>query len=191
MVSFNVAQLLKSNAGATHLLDFTERLPDPADDLHLRGPVTGHVKMLRTSRGVLVESRHRAKAVFECARCVEDAPVQLDAQFAEEFVPIADVRTGQPTQAEDDAEQLLIDDLNEVRLDELLRQSFLTSQPLRPLCSPDCPGLCPECGKRLDARHTAHPEPTDQPEAASPVDPRNPFARLAELKLDVPDERAS
>ena len=34
--------------------------------------------------------------------------------------------------------------------------------PFQPLCRPDCPGLCPECGARLadDPEHT-HDDPID------------------------------
>jgi uncharacterized protein len=35
---------------------------------------------------------------------------------------------------------------------------------MHPLCRPDCPGLCSECGQRLDERHEAH--------AIDDIDPR-------------------
>ena len=34
-------------------------------------------------------------------------------------------------------------------LDELVREELLLCFPTRFLCSPDCPGLCPKCGKPL------------------------------------------
>ena len=36
-------------------------------------------------------------------------------------------------------------------------------EPIAPLCEPDCPGLCPECGERMEPGH-GHGE--------APIDPR-------------------
>ncbi len=182
MVTLNVAQLLKSPPGAVREVDFRERLPDPAHDLHLRAPVAGHVKMLRTSRGILVESEHRTTARFECSRCLRDMSADVEASISEEFRPTLDIRSGLPAEPADDVEiepELLINDHHEIELDELLRQSILTSLPLRPLCEAACPGLCPTCGERLDSRHKPHPDAIETPQ--EPTETYRPFAGLAEL----------
>jgi uncharacterized protein len=46
--------------------------------------------------------------------------------------------------------------------------------PLTPLCQPDCAGLCPDCGERLDDLPVGH--------AHSVIDPR--WAALAERSSD-------
>ena len=42
-------------------------------------------------------------------------------------------------------------------IEELLRDAVVTSLPFVPLCDPDCPGLCDQCGALLaedpDHRH--------------------------------------
>jgi uncharacterized protein len=58
----------------------------------------------------------------------------------------------------------LIDEHHEVDLTQVLRDEFALTEPMHPLCRPDCPGLCAECGARLDERHTAH--------ASDEIDPR-------------------
>ena len=37
-----------------------------------------------------------------------------------------------------------------VDLEPLVRDALVLSMPLSPLCRPDCPGLCAECGERWD-----------------------------------------
>ncbi len=179
VVSINVAQLLKSPVGTVRELEFSERLPAPTGDLHLRGPAVGRVRLLRTSRGILVSSEHHAPVALECARCLRDVTADVDASFEEEFLPSLDLRTGLPAMGrEGDEDAPRIDEHHEVDLDELLRQSLLTSLPLQPLCEAACPGLCPTCGQRLDERHGPHAEPAEVEEV---VDTRRPFAGLAEL----------
>jgi uncharacterized protein len=185
MVSFNVSQLLLMGPGTVREFDFREPLPDPAKELHLRGPVSGHARLTRTSEGILAHSEYHARVVLECSRCLDETTARVDGALDEEFLPITDVRTGLslqlPEGTEDD--QPLINEHHEIELNEILRQNILTSLPLQPLCEAACPGLCPECGERLGRSHVAHPA-TQADEAPEPVDPSNPFARLAVLLHD-------
>jgi uncharacterized protein len=183
MVSVNVSQLLLSGPGAVREFDFSEPFPDPAGELHLRGPISGHARMMRTSEGILVHSEHAASVALECARCLEEADADVEGSFDEEFVPSTDIRTGLPLDVPDeDDDRLLIDEHHEIDLDEVLRQNILTNLPMHPLCSAACPGLCPTCGQRLDRQHRAHAEPAED---EAPADPANPFAGLAVLLRDV------
>jgi len=184
MVSVNVSQLLLLGAGAVREFDFVEPLPDPSEELHLAGPVTGQARLTRTSDGILVHSDHRARVTLECARCLEPTTAEVEGQLDEEFFPMTDVRSGVPLPPPTEDDQLLIDEHHEIKLDELLRQNILTSLPLQPLCDTACPGLCAVCGERLDPRHTPHHEDDEQP-----VDSTSPFARLAVLLRDDDSER--
>lgn len=187
MVCFNVSQLLLEGPGATRDFDFSEPLPDPANELHLRGPLSGHARLTRTSEGILAHSDYHASVALECARCLAATTAQVDGELDEEFLPISDIRTGLPIPlpqgTEDD--QPLINEHHEIDLAEILRQNILTNLPLQPLCEAQCPGLCERCGERLDASHQAHPDNDDQP---APVDPASPFARLAVLLHDDNEE---
>ena len=44
-----------------------------------------------------------------------------------------------------------------IDLDQDIREEIILDYPIKPLCNPDCKGLCPKCGKNL------HPERVDPP----------------------------
>ena len=180
MVSVNVAQLLQEAPGSVREFDFADRIATVSDELHLHGPVRGHARLMRTSEGILVHTEHVAPVTMECARCLDDVRLELTGALDEEFLPSVDLRTGVPVDIPGDDEQQRINEHHEIDLDEVLRQNVLTSLPLQPLCAAACPGLCPTCGERMDARHAAH---ADDP----PVDQASPFAQLATL-LNESDE---
>jgi uncharacterized protein len=181
MVSVNVSQLLLLGPGAVREFDFSEAFRDPADELRLRGPISGHARLTRTPEGILVHSNHSAHVSFECARCLEEADTEIDGELDEEFFPSTDIRTGVPLDVVSEEDRSFIDEHHEIDLDEILRQDILTNLPLRPLCSAACPGLCTTCGQRLDNNHPQHPEMQDEQESEAPADPSSPFARLAVL----------
>ena len=80
----------------------------------------------------------------ECARCL--APV--DGVFSLDFERTV-VTEGMLTEerlAELDDEYVLVEK-NELDVDMAIREELLLNFPTRLLCSDDCLGLCPKCGK--------------------------------------------
>jgi uncharacterized protein len=183
MVSVNVSQLLLMGPGTVREFDFSEPFPDPEGELHLRGPISGHARLTRTSEGILAHSDYHASVSLECARCLDEAIADVDGELDEEFLPSTDIRTGLPVEVPGGVpdDQPFIDERHEIDLDEILRQNILTSLPLQPLCDTACPGLCETCGERLGPQHRQHPEPAED---EAPVDPASPFAQLAALLND-------
>jgi uncharacterized protein len=103
-------------------------------------PVQLDLRVESVMEGVLVTGTARARAVGECARCLQDIEVELDVDLQELYVyPESD--------AEDDEAGRVVDD--RIDLDPLLRDSVVLALPFRPLCRDDCPGLCATCGARL------------------------------------------
>jgi uncharacterized protein len=77
--------------------------------------------------------------------------------FSQEYEPSIDPETGRAVERDesDDAVRF-IDEHNEIDLTPVLREEFALTEPMHPLCRPECPGLCSECGARLDERHRPH-----------------------------------
>ena len=98
----------------------------------------------------------------------------------EEFLPSVDPLTGAPiTIVEDgiDGDAPRIDEHHEIDLDRIFHDELALTEPMHPLCRPDCPGLCSVCGEKLDRGEHAH--------GVEEIDPR--LAALAALL--EPDER--
>ncbi len=68
----------------------------------------------------------------------------------------------------------LIDEHHEIDLAPVFRDELSLTEPMHPLCRPDCPGLCCVCGDSLSAGPHVHE--TDE------IDPR--LAALARLLPD-------
>ncbi len=84
----------------------------------------------------------KASVYGECARCLD--PVERTEEVDAEFL----VRE---QDLSDPDFELPLDEYGRLNLDEWLFQEFLFRVPMVLLCSADCQGLCPECGrKRVD-----------------------------------------
>lgn len=120
--------------------------------------------------GVLVRATVEAPARVACVRCLTERAETVHAEAVELF--------GAP----DEHDEHAVDPGYEVAkraidLDTLLRDALAAALPVRPLCRPECAGLCPTCGADLNVDPCdGHPEQHDQR-----------WSALADLQLpDVP-----
>lgn len=100
--------------------------------------------------GVLVSGTARGRAAGECVRCLDDLERQLEVDVQELFCYPDTRSSAQAAQEgldeEEDRYELEGDLLD---LEPVVRDAVVLALPFKPVCSPDCPGLCSECGARL------------------------------------------
>ncbi len=142
---FNVAQLLKEGVGARRSYQL-EGQSGVIDGLNRQRPVVGQVGMLRTPNGILVRSQMTVTIQIVCSRCLETFDQELALEMDEEFFPTTDVNTGAAFPPPSDVAAFTIDDRHILDLTEAVRQYTLLAEPMKPICRPDCLGLCPTCG---------------------------------------------
>lgn len=176
MLAYNVAALLKSPPGTTGELVVDEPAPSFGADLVAVAPVRGLVRLFRTQDAIIARCDLHTTIQLECSRCLESYPAALGVHFEEQFLPTVNIVTGAAAAIADD-QALRIDDRHVLDLTEVLRQYLLTALPLKPICAPECRGLCPGCGTNLNSGAcTCTPQPVT-----------GPFGALATL-LDGADE---
>lgn len=140
----NVLYELRQGIGSTSQYDLDEdRLR--IDSLEL-SDLHGTLRLLRTDRGLLATVSAEAKEATTCSRCAKPMEAGVPLEFEEEYIPFTDPRTGNRVRVHEGEEVFRIDDDYVLDLTEAMRQYILTSEPVKPLCKPDCAGLCPQCG---------------------------------------------
>ena len=109
------------------------------------------LRLEAVAEGVLVSGTAAATAVGQCSRCLIDLTEPVIARIRELYA-YPDSTTAATT--DDDEIARLVDDL--VDLEPLVRDEVVLALPWAPLCRPDCPGLCVECGERFDDLEPGH-----------------------------------
>ena len=110
--------------------------------------------------GVLARGRADVHVHGECVRCLRDLDEERTVTFDElYYLPEAD----RAAEDGEDVDDVLLVGEDSLDLEPALRDALVPALPFRPLCRPDCAGLCPECGRRVDdlpADHRPdHPDP--------------------------------
>jgi uncharacterized protein len=124
--------------------------------------VPAELAVTRASTGLVLGLRLAVRLHGPCVRCLTDAVV-------EESLGLSEYQATSP-----DSEELTTPYLTDDRLDlsAWARDALILALPDKILCRPDCAGLCPRCGRDLNAEPHMHEE--------EEADPR--WAALQQLK---------
>jgi uncharacterized protein len=155
---WNVAGLLAEPFGAERADRIEGATIDLGDDLQLAEPVDGHLRLVRTNRGILANANLRTALDLECSRCLREIAVPVEVRLEEEYLPSVDMGTGRPLPTSDEPDVLRLTDHHELDLETPIREAIQLAEPIAPLCRADCPGLCIVCGGRLDEGSHDHPD---------------------------------
>ncbi|CAN7497773.1 YceD family protein [Knoellia sp. LjRoot47] len=132
-------------------------------------PLDLDVRLESVVEGVLVTGSVQGTATGACVRCLDPISHDVDARFQELFAYADRNAHHQEVGDEDAAGEYLIED-GLIDLEPVLRDAVVPALPFQPVCRPDCPGLCSECGIHL-AEDPGH--------AHDVIDPR--WAALTDL----------
>ena len=120
-------------------------LPQPPLELggqtYVVEPATPHalLELQGVPGGVYLKLRFEADVRGPCYRCLEDAAVHVSINAAEYHEPAG-------------GEELRSDyvEADELDAERWARDALVFALPLKILCGPECAGLCPRCGVRLE-----------------------------------------
>ena len=133
---------------------------DREEAFSLVGPVTGEITVENTGPLLLVRGKLKGVLKLACVRCLSAREQPFEIEVEEEFAT-EDTASDVATIDRDEPEvAAIVDYVLDVR--ELARQQTALAVPMAFVCHPDCPGLCPTCGKRLaDGGCECGPQPVD------------------------------
>ena len=118
------------------------------------GPIRFEIRAVQVENLFQVDGRFTARARLSCSRCLADFLLELSEPFSLTYCPRSHMpeqeRPGEETEVSPDEIDLIPFDGDEIDLLDGLQEQLVMSLPVKPLCSPDCKGICPECGADLN-----------------------------------------
>lgn len=104
----------------------------------------------RTGDRYRLVGRLAGRLEVACSRCAEPCPWLVAVDFDLRYLPqAANIGEGDLEVAEEDLDVAFYEG-EHIDLGQLVREQFYLSLPMKPLCSTDCRGLCPQCGTNLN-----------------------------------------
>jgi uncharacterized protein len=138
-------------------------------------PTPGELRITRASSGTVFDLDLDVSLRGPCFRCLTDAELPLSLRLREYQAGSTAGKAG-GARREDrgatdpgDDDELRMPYLADDRLDlsAWARDAIALALPEKILCRPDCAGLCPVCGRDLNAEPHEHAEEDDDPRWAA------------------------
>jgi len=140
MIRFDVSALTKARLGTSLTLQLNTG-PQALTDLKVDF-LRGVIQAIRVQGGLLIRGSIDSQLDLDCVRCLESFVVPVTLELEETFR----LSGASPTS---DAPYAVSGD-GWIDLAPVLRELIWVSIPLKPVCNPDCRGLCPQCGANLN-----------------------------------------
>ena len=129
------------------------------EEFRLTAPVEFSAELHKDAQKVRLVGRLKTKLEVDCGRCLDRFEIPVDAKFDLMFLPeSAGTPDGEKEVQDADIGVSYYKD-DTINLGEVIREQFFLALPMKPLCRPDCKGICPECGKNRN-RETCSCEST-------------------------------
>lgn len=119
-------------------------------------PLELDLQLQSVSEGVLVTGTVAGPTAGECSRCLTPIAGRVEITLTELFA-YPDSVTEATT--EEDEVGHVVD--HAIDLEQPIVDAVGLELPFSPVCSPDCPGLCPQCGVSLAAEPDHHHDQSD------------------------------
>jgi uncharacterized protein len=90
----------------------------------------------------------------------------VDAPFDLRFLPASAASADAEREVEEEDLETSFYRDDRIDLNELLREQFYLALPMKPLCTEECRGLCPQCGINLNTGTCGCEVPWEDPRLA-------------------------
>jgi uncharacterized protein len=147
----NVGFIVHEEVGYNHEFPFADEKAELGEDLVVND-LNGSIEIGKTSQGLVATGNFTGKITLECARCLNDFVHEINWEITELFAFKSEIV--------DEETVLPLPDSAQIDFAPILREYALLEVPINPLHSPDCKGLCLECGQDLNVADCGH-EDTD------------------------------
>ena len=125
-------------------------LPGEGDEYRVNIPVDLRLTIHKDHDRYRLVGTVKTELVLDCSRCLEPFVLPVDRAFDLRCLPAtlvdAEKAEDEETEVEDDDVSITYYRDDQIDLIELLREQFYLALPMKPLCTPACKGICPQCG---------------------------------------------
>jgi uncharacterized protein len=141
-------------------------MAEGTQEITLAAPIDVDLDLLPQKDGIKLSGLLRGAVKVLCSRCLQEFVLDLDEVI--DFMLLAPLPPDAPEEIDLKSEDLDTEFFDGVTIDvdHIVTEQIFLALPQRPLCRPECKGLCPGCGVDLNVESCR----CERSETGSPFD---------------------
>lgn len=108
------------------------------EKITVNSPIGLKAVIINAGGQLIIRGTIDAKLLLKCSRCLEDFEYELNTSFEEEL------------SRESNNEDIIFIEGDILDMTDIVVNNILLSLPMKFICSENCKGLCPKCGKNIN-----------------------------------------
>ena len=125
-------------------IDFSGEYLVQTSPLH----AAGSAELLENTQGEMrIQGRYSVEVESECDRCLGRARFPLDNAFDLFYQPAAAVARVEEVEIDEGEAEIGFYENGGIELEDILQEQILLALPMQKVCSEQCKGICPVCGR--------------------------------------------
>jgi len=132
-------------SGQEDILSSTLENMPKSQGLSVDPHISGYVNLMLDKKDVFLNGKLQGVLHLQCSRCLADFDLARELDLSLVLTTESPASREEREILEAEGDEILIEE-DEIDLGKIIVQELLLSVPMKPLCKPDCPGLCPTCG---------------------------------------------
>ena len=122
----------------------------PDEDCRFASPVMVDGTLTISENSLVLQAEISVAMTFSCGRCLQDVDERISGEIATYYEKTGRaIPEGEELTESDDVE-ILDFSAKTIDLSRRIAELVNLNLPMKPLCSEDCKGLCPACGRNLN-----------------------------------------
>jgi uncharacterized protein len=101
----------------------------------------------RAGGEVRIQGRYSVELGAQCDRCLGRARFPLDAGFDLFYRPASNIAREEEVEIDEGEAEIGFYEDGGLELEDILREQVVLALPMQRVCSEDCKGICPVCGR--------------------------------------------
>ena len=123
---------------------------DDAREITLARPVIVDLELVPEAEHIKLSGHLQATVRVGCSRCLQDFVLELDETIPLTFLQALAADTAEEIDLRPQDLNTAFFDGETIEVDLIVSEQIFLALPQRPVCQPDCQGLCSECGADLN-----------------------------------------
>ena len=121
-----------------------------SDEWVLNSPMVIDVEISHQGKFLDMQGQVRTEVKAICSRCLEPVVLLVECTIQEQLLYVHDTQQYEHLAVGELEELYFIYENDTLDITDIVREAVLAELPQKVVCSEDCQGLCPKCGKNLN-----------------------------------------
>ncbi len=108
------------------------------------------IKIVKSGSEVFINGEGRCNVELQCSRCLNDFEYNIYSPLDIVFHPASELNKEGCHELQKEELDIVFYSNNLLDIDDIANEQLALNIPMKPLCSAECKGICPECGADLN-----------------------------------------